>query len=224
VDESERVKVSNDGGTPFMAAETAEIAAPARFVEQPPLYQMQFPTTAVHAELLERAKALLSHHSPKISLGDVHLQAMRLLVEALEKQRYGSKEEPNTAPGRSRTDGREEPTKSSRARDEGNEPRRRGRYVPAKLRRAVFERDERQCAYLERQCAYLDERGVRCRETERLELHHLEPFARGGAHRLENLSLRCQAHNTLAAEQDFGREHIARQRDGCRLASLRRAL
>jgi 5-methylcytosine-specific restriction endonuclease McrA len=178
---------------------------------------MQFTTTAEHAELLERAKALLSHRSPKVSLGDVHLQAMRLLVEALEKQRYGSKEEPNTAPGRSRTDGREEPTKSSRARDEGNEPRRRGRYVPAKLRRAVFERDERQCAYL-------DERGVRCRETERLELHHLEPFARGGAHHLENLSLRCQAHNTLAAEQDFGREHIAWRRDGCRHASLRRAL
>ncbi|HEX5101844.1 MAG TPA: hypothetical protein VFV94_20180, partial [Polyangiaceae bacterium] len=147
VDESERAQVPKEGGAQFMVAamaETAEIAAPARFDEQPPLYQMQFTTTAEHAELLERAKALLSHRSPKISLGDVHLQAMRLLVEALEKQRYGSKEEPNTASGRSRTDGREEPTKSSRARDEGNEPRRRGRYVPAKLRRAVFERDERQ--------------------------------------------------------------------------------
>jgi hypothetical protein len=93
---------------------------------------------------------------------------MRLLVEALEKQRYGSKAEPDTAPERPRTDGGEEPTRSSRARSEVEAPRRRGRYVPARLRRAVFERDERQCAYL-------DERGVRCRETERLELHHLEP-------------------------------------------------
>jgi hypothetical protein len=40
VDESERVKVSNDRGTPFMAAETAEIAVPARLDEPPPLYQM----------------------------------------------------------------------------------------------------------------------------------------------------------------------------------------
>jgi hypothetical protein len=219
VDESERAQVPKEGGAQFMVAaiaETAEIAAPARFDEQPPLYQMQFTTTAEHAELLERAKALLSHRSPKVSLGDVHLQAMRLLVEALEKQRYGSKDEADTAPERPSTDGRDKPTINSRACGEVGTPRRRGRYVPAKLRRAVFERDERQCAYL-------DERGIRCRETERLELHHLEPFARGGAHRLENLSLRCEAHNTLAAEQDFGREHIARRRDGCQHESLRRA-
>jgi 5-methylcytosine-specific restriction endonuclease McrA len=203
-----------------MAAKTvdsAEIDAPARLDEPPALYQVQFTATAEHAELLERAKALLSHRSPKVSLGDVHLQAMRLLVGALEKQRYGSKDDADTAPERTRTDGREQPTKQSRARGAVEAPRRRGRYVPATLRRAVFERDEHQCAYL-------DERGIRCRETERLELHHLEPFARGGGQRLENLSLRCQAHNTLAAEQDFGREHIARRRDGCRHASLRRAL
>ena len=218
-DEAERAQVSDESGTQFTAAElaeTGEIAAPARLDEPPPLYQMQFTTTAEHAELLDRAKALLSHRSPKVSLGDVHLQAMRLLVAALEKQRYGSKHEADAAPDRP-SDGREEPTKSSRARDEVEAPRRRGRYVPAKLRRAVFERDERQCAYV-------DERGVRCRETERLELHHLESFARGGAHCLENLSLRCQAHNTFAAEQDFGREHIARRRDGCRHESMRRAL
>ncbi|HWP04183.1 MAG TPA: HNH endonuclease [Polyangiaceae bacterium] len=219
VNESERVQVSKNDGTQFMAAEIAEIAelaAPARLDEPPPLYQMQFTTTAEHAELLARAKSLLSHRSPKVRIGDVHLQAMRLLVEALEKQRYGSKNEADIAPERPSTDGREEPTKNSRTRDDGEAPRRRGRYVPANLRRAVLERDERQCAYL-------DERGVRCRETERLEIHHLEPFARGGGQRLENLSLRCRAHNTLAAEQDFGRKHIARRRDGCRHESLRRA-
>jgi hypothetical protein len=36
--------------------------------------------------------------------------------------------------------------------------------------------------------------------------------------------LRCHAHNTLAAEQDFGREPMARRRDGCRHEPLRRAL
>jgi hypothetical protein len=88
--------------------------------------------------------------------------------------------------------------------------------MPASVRRAVLERDERRCTYV-------DERGVRCRETHRLEIHHAEPFARGGPPSLGNLSLRCQSHNALAAEQDFGREHIEQQRDGCRHEAASRA-
>jgi len=73
------------------------------------------------------------------------------------------------------------------------------------VRRAVFERDQNRCTYV-------DARGERCRETSRLELHHHEPFARGGPATPENLSLYCAAHNALAEEQDFGfavakREH-----------------
>jgi len=62
-------------------------------------------------------------------------------------------------------------------------------------------------------CSYVDSRGERCCETHYLELHHLKPFARGGANVASNLTLRCAAHNALAAEEDFGREHIARKRD-----------
>jgi hypothetical protein len=39
------------------------------------------------------------------------------------------------------------------------------------------------------------------------------PFARGGEHRLDNLTLRCRVHNPLAAEQDFGRDFVALARD-----------
>jgi 5-methylcytosine-specific restriction endonuclease McrA len=79
--------------------------------------------------------------------------------------------------------------------------RRRGRHIPAAVRRAIFQRDGARCTYL-------DANGARCRETHRLEFHHLEPFALGGDHRPSNLTLRCAAHNALAAEQDFGRELI----------------
>jgi 5-methylcytosine-specific restriction endonuclease McrA len=79
--------------------------------------------------------------------------------------------------------------------------RRRGRYVPAAVRRTVFERDEGRCTYA-------DALGRRCAETHRLELHHLHAFARGGEHTKENLTLRCHAHNALAAEEDFGRQRI----------------
>ena len=70
-------------------------------------------------------------------------------------------------------------------------PRRRGRRIPAAVRRAVFERDQSRCAYL-------DDSGQRCRETHHLELHHLKPYTMGGEHTLANLALRCRAHNALA--------------------------
>jgi 5-methylcytosine-specific restriction endonuclease McrA len=80
-------------------------------------------------------------------------------------------------------------------------PRQRGRHVPAAIRRAVFERDKGRCTYA-------DGSGRRCAETHLLEVHHLKPFARGGEHTEQNLTLRCRAHNALAAEEDFGRELI----------------
>ena len=77
------------------------------------------------------------------------------------------------------------------------------RYIPVHVRAAVWERDGGRCAFV-------DDRGQRCREQGGLELHHRVPFARGGPATLENLSLRCRAHNALAAEHDFGPEHMAR--------------
>src|SRR5262249_41223876 len=80
------------------------------------------------------------------------------------------------------------------------EPR-RSRHIPASVRRTVCARDGEQCAYR-------DERGERCRETLGLEIHHHHAYALGGPATVDNLELRCRAHNTLAAEEDFGREHV----------------
>jgi hypothetical protein len=80
------------------------------------------------------------------------------------------------------------------------------RHIPAAVRRAVFERDGGRCTHV-------DERGVRCRETSFLDLHHLKPFGKQGRSSTSNLTLRCSAHNALAAEQDFGAEHIVAKRD-----------
>jgi hypothetical protein len=88
-------------------------------------------------------------------------------------------------------------------------PRQPGRYVPAAERREVYTRDDGRCTFT-------DAGGQRCRETRYLELHHLKPFSHGGENIASNLTLRCAAHNALAAEQDFGRERVARQRDSTR--------
>lgn len=91
----------------------------------------------------------------------------------------------------------------------------RSRYIPAAVRREVFQRDNG-C------CTYFDERGERCCETHGLELHHLQPFAKDGAHIASNLTLRCAAHNALAAEEDFGRDAIAERRHATRHEALSR--
>ena len=70
------------------------------------------------------------------------------------------------------------------------------RYVPAAVRRAVWRRDGGRCAFV----------GTigRCSETGFLEFHHVRPFAEGGATSIENIELRCRAHNAYEAEQCFG--------------------
>jgi hypothetical protein len=84
--------------------------------------------------------------------------------------------------------------------------RQRGRHIPAAVRRAVFECDGNRCSYR-------DANGRRCPETHRLEFHHLQPFALGGHHCASNLTLRCAAHNALAAKEDFGRELVEGRKD-----------
>jgi 5-methylcytosine-specific restriction endonuclease McrA len=37
-----------------------------------------------------------------------------------------------------------------------------------------------------------------------VELHHVVPFAMGGAHSAENLRVYCRAHNQRQSERDFG--------------------
>ncbi|HWO10828.1 MAG TPA: hypothetical protein VNN80_15145, partial [Polyangiaceae bacterium] len=87
------------------------------------------------------------------------------------------------------------------------------RHVPAAVRSAVWLRDEGRCGG---RCTFVDARGVRCRATTALQLHHERPFARGGPATAENIRLRCRAHNELAAEQDFGREFMLTKKHGRR--------
>lgn len=73
--------------------------------------------------------------------------------------------------------------------------------ISAATRSAVFERDGQQCTYRSKA-------GERCPAKMFLELDHIEPRARGGSGDASNLRVRCQAHNLLHAEEQFGRPHI----------------
>jgi hypothetical protein len=200
-------------------------SAPARLV--PERYSVQFTASEEYVKLVEEARALLSRSAPRPALDDLHLRAMRALVAELKRQKYAVTPRPRkrpeiTAQIASPSAETSEPVEGSTSGVESASekrhaaPRRRGRYIPAHLRRAVFERDEGRCTYV-------DSSGRRCNETHRLELHHLVAFAQHGDHSESNLTLRCPAHNALAAEEDFGREFVERQRDSEGHESWRRS-
>ena len=80
------------------------------------------------------------------------------------------------------------------ARVRGSRPEDRATSPP--LSAAVWQRDGGRCAFI-------GSRG-RCCATAFLEFHHLKPFALGGESTVDNIELRCRAHNQREAELFFG--------------------
>jgi hypothetical protein len=163
-------------------------------------YKVQFTASQEFVDLLQEATDLLGHETPQATLPEVQLRALRAFVQQLRTRKRGAtKVRPAAAQDSSRVP--EAPERVPSVAPDAAPARRGTRHIPAYVRRAVDDRDAGRCAYR-------DDRGERCRETRRLELHHREPYALGGPPTLQNLELRCRAHNTLAAEEDFGREHM----------------
>lgn len=133
------------------------------------------------------------------------LRALRALVNELRIQKRAATKRATVAKSAEKIAAPERESSVGNTAPESPERESPSRYVPAPTRRAVFDRDSARCAYR-------DDRGERCRETFALEIHHRHPYALGGSTTLDNLELRCRAHDTLAAEKDFGREHMARMR------------
>lgn len=129
---------------------------------------------------LERISDLLRHVVPDGDPAVIVDRALTVLLEQLEKAKIGATLRPQAVP---------RSTASSR-------------HVPAAVKRAVWKRDEGRCAFVGA--------AGRCPETGFLEFHHVVPFARGGPTSIENLQLRCRAHNAHEAERDFGTRYSSR--------------
>jgi hypothetical protein len=228
------------GASPNMAAaegsssppspEAEPCSAPARLATL--RYKVQFTADQAYVDLLERARDLLEHQVPDRDLASVQRLAIEALLDKLNRLKYGVR---NTAGGGrcgpapdAAPDGRSDEIPvvmvDSRAPEmtgpEMTAPPETAppemacapqcgpsRHLPAALRRSVVERDEGRCSYV-------DSRGVRCRETARLEFHHERAHGLGGATVLDNIKLRCRAHNDLAAELDFGRAFMEGKQRG----------
>ena len=170
----------------------APARGPVRAISTPPsrIEPIAHDRVALHLSMsrsahedLEHARALLGHQIPDGDLGAVAEMAFRLLVERLERRKFAVTKRPANATRR---------TKSRR-------------HIPAAVKRAVWHRDQGSCTFV-------GEGGRRCGSSRRLEFDHVEPVARGGGATVDNLQLRCRAHNQYAAEQTFGAAFIGEKR------------
>ena len=74
-------------------------------------------------------------------------------------------------------------------------PAKHTRHIPAALKRAVKKRDQESCTYRDL------ESGKVCASKHATEFEHLIPYSMRGEHSLENLTLRCHAHNQHSARK-----------------------
>ena len=155
------------------------------------LYRLEVTLTRETHEKLRRAQALARHALPGGDVGSILDRALTLLIDDLERRRFARVRSPQP----SRGDGSAS-----------------GRHIPAAVRRAVWLRDQERCAFVGR--------AGRCRETAFLEFHHLTPYAAGGAATVENIQLRCRAHNQHEARLVFG-DGFVRERQPAWMAPAR---
>ena len=141
----------------------------------PERYKIQLTISQHTHDKLRRAQDLLRHAIPTGDLATIFDRALTLLVGDLERAKAATVEHPRAA--RSAAAG--------------------SRHIPSAVRRAVWRRDQGRCAFV----------GThgRCAERAFLEFHHVEPHAGGGPASIENIQLRCRAHNIHEAEQYFHR-------------------
>lgn len=137
-------------------------------------YKLELTISGATREKLRRVQDLLRHAVPKGDLADIFDRAVTSLLEDLERRRFAATSKPRAT----------------------REPTRGSRYIPAAVRREVWKRDEGRCAFV-------GARG-RCTETAFLEFHHVDPYAVGGDPTVDNIQLRCKAHNRYEAQLFFG--------------------
>jgi 5-methylcytosine-specific restriction endonuclease McrA len=130
---------------------------------------------------LKAVRQALSHKFPAGGLEEVLHECLRMTLEKIERRRRGA--------GKKRA-AKAPPEDSS--------------YIPAAVRYEVWQRDEGRCTYV-------SAGGHRCNSDHQVQMHHLDPRAKGGEATAKNITLRCRMHNIYAAEHDYGRAFVAQK-------------
>jgi HNH endonuclease len=168
--------------TPDSTETTSMQAAAPRPPERPAIvaplaperFKIQMTVSRETHDKLRRVQDLLRHSVPSGDPAVIFDRALTLLLTELERKKTAATSSP-----------RHVGVTTSRSR-----------HVPAAVKREVWKRDGGQCAFVGTE--------GRCQERGFLEYHHVVPYAEGGATTVDNLELRCRAHNAHENEPYFG--------------------
>jgi hypothetical protein len=141
----------------------------------PDRYRVQFTVSKATHDKLRRVQDLLRREIRDGDPAVIFDRALTLLLREVEKKKLAAATRPRPPQG----------------------TREGSRDIPAHVRRAVWRRDEGRCAF--------EGRSGRCTERAFLEWHHVRPHGHQGPATVENISLRCRAHNVYESELVFGR-------------------
>lgn len=156
-----------------------------------------FDAACVVGQLIERVRQILRHKYPDGRLEDLIREALEAYLDRKDPQRRLEMKEAKAAcvaeaPAPMPEDHQRLPTRFLRAWAAG-------RYIPAKVKSAVWARDDGRCVWR-------DKEGTLCGSKDWIEYDHLRPFAQGGrSDDPRNIRLLCRTHNQAAAEAVFGR-------------------
>ncbi len=165
-------------------ASRQEIPRPAAEPLGESRYKIQFTAGPAAYAKLREAQALLRHQIPDGDVARIFERGLEALLREARRTKFAETSRPRAE--------REAPTEPA------------SRHIPAAIKRAVVARDGERCTFVAH--------GRRCGARDALEFHHLIPFEHTKRHRVEEITLRCRAHNAYAAVQDFGPEHMAQFR------------
>jgi len=211
---------AREPATTLGALGAPEALKPSRFEPlSPDRYGVHFTADGEFRELLERVRGLAGHRLPSGDLMTLLKRGLEAYERELTKERFavgrkprrsrGVAPAPSSAPSESELSAPDlvkpelappDPSNLDTQSTPKPNPNPK-RHVPAAVARAVFLRDGQQCNYVAPD-------GRRCSARRCLELDHVDPWAEGGESTIENLRLRCRAHNQRYARQYFGKSRV----------------
>jgi hypothetical protein len=157
------------------AAPPAPAGRPVIMPLAPERYQIRFTASAATCEKLRLAQDMLRHAVPTGDTAEIIDRALTVLLAELARKKFAATARPH----------------ASRGTMPGS------RDIAARVRRAVWIRDGGRCAFVSKSAR-------RCNTRAFLEFHHVDPHGVGGEATVENIELRCRAHNNYEAECFYG--------------------
>ena len=173
---------SGPNATPCLPPRASRLAVVAPLT--PDQYKVQVTVSRETIDKLRRVQDLMRHLVPDGDPAAIVDRALTVLLAQLERTKLAATKRPRR----------------------GRELSLGSRHIPSAVRRAVWTRDGRQCAFVGAD-------GRRCQERGFLEFHHTAPYAAGGDATVQTIELRCRAHNLYEAELDFGPSVRERRRE-----------